>query len=1104
MDSIFTFSASDLIKPLLLAALFACAALLILGLREPHLARIGLRSLSRRRIRTLLIVAGLMLSTTFVASALAIDDTITLAVKTVAVFNLGRIDEDVYGGSGKLGLFSNDFGTLLEGQLGHDPQIAGMAPALVVPNTLVADQTARQVRGGVTALAFLSDHAGPLGNLRSASGAAVMVSDLSSDQVYLNRNLATLLGSTPGNRLSLFSSLWPGHRYSFDVRDIVTGGPLGDAPAVVLPMPALQGILQADGEINHIYIANAGNGLSGVGYSDSVATDVANTVDFQLHVAEVKEQGVQFSLQAQDIFGRILTLFTLFSLSIGLLLIFLIFVLLAAERRAELGMARALGMRRSHIVWMLLLEGGAYDVIAAAAGMLAGLGLGILIVELVSGVIARIGFPLQVSIQPGSMIVAFCLGLIFTLATIWLAAWTVTRMTIAAALRDLPEPPSPDRTLGELIRSCWLSAQGVARAPDKAALSVALLLYGLAIRGLIPLALGAFLLRRAGLHYDLLLLGVGLSFVVVGVVLLLRSVALWVVSRAVSSRTDDSVAWIMLRATIVADRFTAILIGGLLVLYWSLPFDALKVVGLSRWSGGVQTFFVAGIMMVFGVVFALAPNLDILLAPARWFALRIGRRRHIGRIALAYPGQHRFRTGIGLSLFSLVCFTMVVMATIAASTTRNFDNLPTQAAGYDIAGQPLFAPVGSIAQLQAKIASSRASGDISALSSATPLPLGIIQTGAPNARWSLYPVSEIQGAFLDGVGLPLVARATGYSSDQMVWNAVRTHPGDVVIDAGALSSQDDVTLGLQTPPALTPSQFLGPPIASGLPGLSSLEAVSQSSLPDQAVQTGSLPGPAPLELNQYTLREVALHLHGIVTGQGYITPTPVWVSDIRGGEATPLTIIGIVDNPHGQIYGLMGSPATFAPTERGLAPFGNDYYYFKVKSGIDPHIVAFALGSALLDYGFETTVLADVLLDVNGTRVFISRVLVGLVGLTLLVGMAALAVTGSRSVVERRQQIGMLRALGFRRIHVQAIFLCESFLIGVVGMAVGLLLGLILCRNVFAVDFFASYQSGLSLVIPWPELIAICMAALLASLIAALLPAVQAGLVTPADALRYE
>src|SRR6516164_2503320 len=119
--------------------------------------------------------------------------------------------------------------------------------------------------------------------------------------------------------------------------------------------------------------------------------------------------------------------------------------------------------------------------------------------------------------------------------------------------------------------------------------------------------------------------------------------------------------------------------------------------------------------------------------------------------------------------------------------------------------------------------------------------------------------------------------------------------------------------------------------------------------------------------------------------------------------------------------------------------------------------------SALRSHGFETTVIQDVLLDLNGPRVYISRVLVGLVGLTLLVGMAALAVTGSRAVVERRQQIGMLRALGFHRLHVEGIFLLESLLVGAVGTLLGVVLGLMLCRNIFAVDFFEVYQSGLVL-----------------------------------------
>ena len=125
-------------------------------------------------------------------------------------------------------------------------------------------------------------------------------------------------------------------------------------------------------------------------------------------------------------------------------------------------------------------------------------------------------------------------------------------------------------------------------------------------------------------------------------------------------------------------------------------------------------------------------------------------------------------------------------------------------------------------------------------------------------------------------------------------------------------------------------------------------------------------------------------------------------------------------------------------------------------------------------------------------------------GLTLLVGMAALAVTGSRAVVERRQQIGMLRALGFRRLHVQVIFLMESLLVGAIGAALGAVLGLVLCRNIFAVDFFEQFQSGLMLVVPWSEIAIICAAALAAALLAALLPAWQAGRVAPADALRYE
>ena len=68
----------------------------------------------------------------------------------------------------------------------------------------------------------------------------------------------------------------------------------------------------------------------------------------------------------------IFTTFGSFSIAAGILLIFLIFVMLAAERRGELGIARAIGTRRGHLVQMFLFEGAAYDLVAAAVGALLG------------------------------------------------------------------------------------------------------------------------------------------------------------------------------------------------------------------------------------------------------------------------------------------------------------------------------------------------------------------------------------------------------------------------------------------------------------------------------------------------------------------------------------------------------------------------------------------------------------------------------------------------------------------------------------------------------------------------------------------------------------
>src|SRR5207249_10746587 len=126
---------------------------------------------------------------------------------------------------------------------------------------------------------------------------------------------------------------------------------------------------------------------------DRVTGELRRWLPINEQVNQVKNQGVQNSQMAEDLFSRVFTLFSLFALAIGLLLIFLIFVLLAAERRAEMGMARAIGVHSRHLVLMFLFEGTVYDLLASFFGLGLGIGLGVLLVSFLGPILARINFP---------------------------------------------------------------------------------------------------------------------------------------------------------------------------------------------------------------------------------------------------------------------------------------------------------------------------------------------------------------------------------------------------------------------------------------------------------------------------------------------------------------------------------------------------------------------------------------------------------------------------------------------------------------------------------------------------------------------------------------
>src|SRR5437773_2260669 len=70
--------------------------------------------------------------------------------------------------------------------------------------------------------------------------------------------------------------------------------------------------------------------------------------------------------------------------------------------------------------------------------------------------------------------------------------------------------------------------------------------------------------------------------------------------------------------------------------------------------------------------------------------------------------------------------------------------------------------------------------------------------------------------------------------------------------------------------------------------------------------------------------------------------------------------------------------------------------------------------SAFLANGREADSYKKLVSDAVATSVTVDRLVLGFMGLGLVVGVAALGVIAARSVVERRQQIGVMRAIGFQ------------------------------------------------------------------------------------------
>jgi len=978
----------------------AFGILAVLAIRNPVLVRLGVRNFGRRRARTGLIVLGLMLGTTIVAAALVTGDTMSHTIRTTATAALGESDEVVsakgavddipgeLGDASGIRWFPETVAGEIEATLG--PGLADGVVNVVVDNTAL--QAPRTGQGEPSAMLFAADPAAMDGfsPIVGSNGEERSLADLRSGQSYLNVDAADELGVRPGDMVIAFPAGKPAY---LKVRDVVSfnGAATADA-AVLLPLHEAQIMYGRFHDVLGVMISNRGSGDGAVALSDAVERKLQPTLaSHDLEVQTIKQDAIEAADEAGSAFMAFFTTFGSFSIAAGILLIFLIFVMLAAERRGELGIARAVGTRRGHLTEMFTFEGAAYDLVAAAVGAILGamvaFGMVYVMARAFSAENEDAGLQIEFAFTWQSLLIAFSLGVLLTLIVVAFSAWRVSTMTIATAIRNLPEPPVVRKRRRVVV-------------------------------GGLGLAFGLLLVLTAGNAATPLMLGV--SLLIVSLVPFARLVG-------------------------IHDRPAYTVAGLLIVVLLMLPWSAWESV-FGSLSMDFSTWIVSGLMIVVGAVWVIVYNADLLLGATMAALGRVKALAPLLRMSMAYPLRSRFRTGTTLAMFTLVVFTLVTGSTSTESFQAALNNTDTFGGGFDIrAGTGARASIPDMrAELDYRLADR--SSDYPLVASQSVLAVDARQLGTGRA-FEGYHVRGLDGPFLSHTTFQLGAIAHGYTSSNDVWTAVRQHPGLAVVDSLVVQRRDQFGFNAM------PSDF---------------------------------------------------RITGFYADEGKpFDPVPVEVLDKQTGNKTRLTIIGVLaDSAPFEMSGLSTSQSTLASAFPGRAD--PTIHYFTVAPGVDPDKAAARLEAAFLSNGLEADSIRKVVADSVAANKTFNRLIQGFMALGLVVGVAALGVISARAVVERRQQIGVMRAIGFRRTMIQAVFLLESSFVALTAIVVGTGLGLLLGWNIIADSRKQPSWADLQMVVPWGDLVLIFVVVYAVALLATLAPAIRASRVAPAEALRYE
>jgi putative ABC transport system permease protein len=420
----------------------------VLAATNPLLARMAAREVVRRRGQSLLVVGGLMIGAAAITASLIGADSSQDSFLSDAYRSWGRVDLTV-------GAASAYFPPEAVDALEADPEVRRLTDGVtgvIHASVSAADLTRRQSDPEVTLIGFDARRQLPFGRFLTTWGLRTLGNDLGPNGVIVSRGLARALHAQPGDRLVLLAGRDAGATQPIVLNvagiAVSTGpGAFGLRPTVFAPLPLAQEVTGTDG-INQIWVSATGGLVDGVTGGETAAPTIRRALQrarLPLTVRQSKRSEVETARTNTEFLRMLLLAMSFLIVAAGAALVVNLVLMLAEERRPRLGVMRALGLKRWRLIEMSIIEGALYSVAAALVGTLIGIGAGRVVAARFASAFAQFtrgqaDTEFHLSLHSSTLAVSFAAGALITLITVAFASRRTSRMSIPAAIRDLPEP----------------------------------------------------------------------------------------------------------------------------------------------------------------------------------------------------------------------------------------------------------------------------------------------------------------------------------------------------------------------------------------------------------------------------------------------------------------------------------------------------------------------------------------------------------------------------------------------------------------------------------------------------------------------------------------